>query len=254
MAHLSTRLLTGGLVISTLLTDGKATVVSTFVCKLPLGTVFNSLGAHSAAGPGHVVVQRLIPEGRAILAYLFTSVLETICCSLCCPQAHDWGPRERSFWFRVPGQNQVPWLKHSREMSGQRWSSFSPLFIAMGSDPLTHCHHPKLHIVYRSQHAEYNFIFSGRSLESSPCLPLLLAVNAIAGCTTSLRLSHPQLHLSAQGKEIACTLWDLIISPWGPLQSMQQALMAVPQRELKKKNKERRKEKETPALSLNSTL
>lgn len=153
MAHLSTRLLTGGLAISTLLTDGKATFVSTSVCKLPLGTVFNSLGAHSAAGPGHVVVQCLIPEGRAILAYLFTSVLETICCSLCCPQAHDWGPLERSFWFRVPGQNQIPWLKLSWEMSGQWWSSFSPLFIAMGSDSLTRCHHLKLHIVSLSKPA-----------------------------------------------------------------------------------------------------
>lgn len=87
-----------------------------------------------------------------------------------------------------------------------------------------------------------------------PHLSLLLAVNAIAGCTTPLHLSHPQLHLSAQGKEIAYTLWDAIIPPWGPLQSVQQALKVVPPRELKKKNKERRKEKETPVLSVSNTL
>lgn len=36
--------------VSTLLTDGKAAVVSTFVCKLPLGTVFNSLGVTGSRG------------------------------------------------------------------------------------------------------------------------------------------------------------------------------------------------------------
>lgn len=52
MARLSTRLLTGSLTISILLTDGKAAVVSTFVCKPLFGYHFHLFGDAPSSGAG----------------------------------------------------------------------------------------------------------------------------------------------------------------------------------------------------------